>query len=362
MKKLFMMICAVALSVIGAAAQQRYAVKGELEHIYNGNMVYLTTDDNGVRIDSTRVDNGSFSFSGVVAYPVIASVSVKGAPVEAMKSMQIVLDDSDIFVNLITHTLKGSKANEHLSAMNKAVADIYMDLGRQHKDEAATMTQEEKMVLLGSILTEVQKKTLPVYEQAALDNTDNVIAGYLLSKHYREFKEQTLAYIVEHASASLLTDENYKNFLTVYEGMLRGSVGGRYTDFVMKTPEGKTTAISSLMKANRYLFVDFWASWCGPCRGEIPYIKDVYQRYHAKGLDIVSVSLDNSKKAWTDAIASLDLPWVHISDLRGWQSECVKIYGISGIPFSILIAPDGTIIAKNLRGEGLNEKMMELFK
>ena len=106
MKKLFMMICAVALSVIGAAAQQRYAVKGELEHIYNGNMVYLTTDDNGVRIDSTRVDNGSFSFSGVVAYPVIASVSVKGAPVEAMKSMQIVLDDSDIFVNLITHTLK----------------------------------------------------------------------------------------------------------------------------------------------------------------------------------------------------------------------------------------------------------------
>ncbi|MFT5337296.1 MAG: thiol-disulfide isomerase/thioredoxin, partial [Luteibaculaceae bacterium] len=111
----------------------------------------------------------------------------------------------------------------------------------------------------------------------------------------------------------------------------------------------------------KYVLIDFWASWCRPCRAENPNVVAMYKKYKRKGFEIYSVSLDRTKDAWVNAIKQDGLTWTHVSDLKFWQSEGAKTYGVSGIPFTVLIDKEGKIIATNIRGESLRNKMKEIF-
>ena len=107
--------------------------------------------------------------------------------------------------------------------------------------------------------------------------------------------------------------------------------------------------------------IDFWASWCGPCRGENPNVVKVYEEFHPKGLEILSVSLDNNKEAWLKAIEDDKLTWNHVSDLQGWNNAAAQLYGVNGIPHLIVLDENNVIVAKNLRGDALKEKIAELL-
>jgi thiol-disulfide isomerase/thioredoxin len=110
------------------------------------------------------------------------------------------------------------------------------------------------------------------------------------------------------------------------------------------------------------VLVDFWASWCGPCRRENPNVVEAFNKYKNKNFTILGVSLDLKKEAWQKAIVDDNLNWTHISDLKQWGSEVVPLYGIQGIPFNVLVDPGGKVIAENLRGEELNQKLQEVLK
>ena len=138
--------------------------------------------------------------------------------------------------------------------------------------------------------------------------------------------------------------------------------GKDFTDFKMATPTGAVKTLSSFVKANKLTLVDFWASWCGPCRREMPHVKKLYQDFHSKGLEIVGVSFDESKEDWTGAIASMGLKWPQLSDLKGWRSEAGQIYGVRSIPATLLIDKNGKIVAFGLRGAELEAKVAELLK
>ena len=123
---------------------------------------------------------------------------------------------------------------------------------------------------------------------------------------------------------------------------------------------GEEVAIRSFR--GKYVLLGFWASWCGPCRGENPHVVEIYKEYHPKGLEIFGVSLDNNKEAWVKAIADDGLVWKHGSDLKGWQSAPAQLYSVSGIPHTVLLDENNKIIAKNLRGDELKQKIAELLK
>ena len=137
-------------------------------------------------------------------------------------------------------------------------------------------------------------------------------------------------------------------------------VGSEAPDFTQPTPDGKQLSLSSLR--GKVVLIDFWASWCKPCRMENPNVKRVYDQYKGKGFEILGVSLDREKGAWTQAIAQDGLPWKHVSDLAFWNNAAAQQYGVSSIPYTVLVDKDGKVLGKNLRGPALEEKLAEVFK
>jgi thiol-disulfide isomerase/thioredoxin len=137
------------------------------------------------------------------------------------------------------------------------------------------------------------------------------------------------------------------------------NIGGEAPDFAQNSPDGKKVSLSSLR--GKVVLVDFWASWCGPCRKENPHVKKLYNQYKDKGFDILGVSLDRTKGAWLAAIEKDDLPWHQISDLKGWKNAAAVMYGVTSIPQTVLVDKDGNIIARNLRGPALDQKLAEIF-
>jgi peroxiredoxin len=150
-----------------------------------------------------------------------------------------------------------------------------------------------------------------------------------------------------------------KNFIAYVDKLKTTAIGQSAPEIALPTPEGQVVSLSSLK--GKYVLVDFWAKWCGPCRQENPNVVRVFNKYKDKGFTVFGVSLDRSKEDWVRAIKEDNLTWTHVSDLKYWQSEAAKTYSIQAIPFSLLLDPNGVIIAKNLRGPALESKLAEIF-
>ncbi|MEX1238783.1 MAG: TlpA disulfide reductase family protein [Cyclobacteriaceae bacterium] len=149
------------------------------------------------------------------------------------------------------------------------------------------------------------------------------------------------------------------NFIQYVDNMKLTAVGQPAPEIALPNPDGKIVKLSSMQ--GKYVLVDFWAKWCGPCRQENPNVVRAYQKYKDKGFTVFGVSLDRNREDWLQAIEQDNLTWTHVSDLKYWQSEAAKTYNITGIPFSVLLDPNGVIIAKNLRGPALDKKLAEIF-
>jgi peroxiredoxin len=141
----------------------------------------------------------------------------------------------------------------------------------------------------------------------------------------------------------------------------RTAIGQPFPDITLKTPDDQPVSISDYAGKGKYVLLDFWAAWCGPCRNANPRVVELYRRYREKGFEIVGISLDQSKEAWVKAIKDDNLTWPHMSDLNYWQSAAAKLYSVSSIPHTVLLDKDGKIIAKGLYVDGLATKLAEIF-
>jgi thiol-disulfide isomerase/thioredoxin len=153
----------------------------------------------------------------------------------------------------------------------------------------------------------------------------------------------------------------YKQTAERVHNMKASLPGNPYLDFTSETPSGQMVALSEYVGKGKYVLLDFWASWCPPCRAEMPHLVELYQQYKDRNFEIVGYSLDQDSDAWTKGIEQLEMTWPQLSDCAYWNSPAAKLYAVQGIPCTVLIGPDGIIIERELDGEELAKKLAELI-
>ena len=227
--------------------------------------------------------------------------------------------------------------SSRMDSLNKAFGDIYNAMIDVYQERFAALVEKSKSSL--AVLAGIQQlnpnKYLSLYKEVDVALTQK----YPSSKYLANLKKDIAAYEMQSQKASSL------------------SIGSVAPDFSLQNPEGKILTLSSFK--GKVVLVDFWASWCGPCRKENPNVVAIYKKHHAKGFEIFGVSLDDDKNKWMKAIDADGLIWNHGSDLKGWESKAAKLYGVDAIPFTLLLDKEGKIVGKGLRGEELEQKVVE---
>ena len=223
------------------------------------------------------------------------------------------------------------------------------------------MTDEQKEEL-NKQYEELDNKLTALTHSTIENNITNIVGLQLWPSASYAMELAKLQELAAKVPAEFKSNERIAKLLKRIEAMTNTAVGQKFVDFTLPDLNGNPLKLSDVIAKNKYTLIDFWASWCGPCRAEMPNVVAAYKEYNKKGFGIVGVSLDSKEEAWKAAIEKMDMTWDHMSDLKYWESEGAALYGVGSIPATVLVAQDGTIIARDLRGEAIKEKLSELLK
>ena len=222
-------------------------------------------------------------------------------------------------------------------------------------DVVTRFTAQKKIDSLSTLVYDV-------YADAILGNMPSPTCGLMLRYFGDNIAPERIDQIVEQMGKKMPNDPTYKAIMARRDAENATAVGKPFKEIAMVDLNGNMKRLSEVVKANKLTLIDFWASWCAPCRAEMPNVKKLYAAYHSKGLEIYGVSLDENMVNWQNAVNQMKMPWIQVSDLKGWQSEGASTYSIRAIPATVLIDQNGNIIAKNLRGNELAKKVSEILK
>ena len=362
MKKISVIVMAACmLAACQNGNDTSYTISGTFDSAAEGDSVELSLvkGRNFEQIAKVAVQNGKFQFKGTTDTCQIAMLLVGGRPMA-----QLFLESGAIKVDLSddeASSAVGTPNNNRMEAFNTMVSDIqneYMALSEKRKAEK--MSEADSLDLIAQLAAIEAKYDETIKKQVA-DNADSQFGLYILKQNSYNFEAEELAPILEQYAANFPGNQDVARIKENNDKVLSTSAGKPFVDFTMNDPEGNAVSLSNFISKNKVTLVDFWASWCGPCRREMPAVKAAYEAYKDKGFGIVGVSLDNNEDSWKNAIENLGITWPQMSDVKGWSCEGAALYGVRAIPATVLIAQDGTILARDLRGESIAEKLAELL-
>ena len=345
MKKVLAIIAA-SLVLLGCGGSKTYKVEGNVLGVKGA--VEIVDIVSGESLASATAEEGAFQLEVKSKTPVIGALKVNDNPV------CVVFLDGDVVKvggEMPLITVGGTVAN-----------DAYMKAQEEIAAKKVALAEAQGPVS-PDMMAALQEEVMAIYANAYKENGDNLYGIFLLMSGAQTF--DTAEECLEALNAYPQDIQEYeavKMYRNQVEAKLKSAVGGNYTNIAQPNAEGKVIALKSVLKGNKYVLVDFWASWCRPCMMEMPYLLKAYGDYHEKGFEIYGVSLDNDKDAWMSCVAGNGMSWVNVSELNGWDADAVRNYGVDSIPANFLIdCSTGKIVAKDLRGEALQAKLAELF-
>ena len=371
MKKIFPLLVLLALFFSCAGPGQKegsdrqYSIEGSINQELDAR-VFIQNRQAGewVPIDSADMVKGKFSFSGEVNYPVRYYLQIPST----MSLVPFFLEASDIKIDVDVDTIdntviSGSESNDIYEAFLDDVAVYDADI-RKYVDAMRTAREQDNTVLAGKFeatVDSIYEKKEEFIMNYMLENGSSPVTPYIAYRNIYQLDlgdlEKIVASFDESVKRSVYVD--YLNNRVVV--LRRVAIGQQLVPFEMEDRDGEMRSVTEFNDGN-YLLIDFWASWCGPCRRENPNLVANYYKYRDKNFEILGVSLDENKEDWIRGINEDNLTWPQLSDLKGWKSKAAQLYGVLSIPSNVLLDPEGYIIARNLRGERLSKKLEEVLK
>ncbi len=324
----------------------------------------LATGQLGGSDTVTINEDYTYSFQKVLNTPGIYRLNFYGK-----QFVNVLLDDEDVQVNVDGNArsgfvkISGSTDHKLLDEYQafKASFQRSEEMQKLNADFQQAQQQGDKVGVDALRVKYIEMET--AHNAIAADKILNmgtsltalqVITSLDKDKHFETYKA-----VATKFDAILPDNQFVKQFVEQVENMKLLAIGQLAPEIALPNPDGEVIKLSSLR--GNYVLVDFWAKWCGPCRKENPNIVKAYNKYHDRGFEVYGVSLDRKKEDWVRAIEEDGLHWTQVSDLKFWQSEAAKTYNVGGIPFAVLLDREGRIIAKNLRGQALEDKLEEVM-
>lgn len=380
MKKLVIALFVFASFVSNAQEAKDFTVNGTLQNIaLPVNKVFYSYRADGVTVrDSIVVADGKYSFSGKTAEPLMVTIFVRykndvdGKPIKMFQPRDyasvfvtpgnVQVSSVDSFSNI---KVKGSKAHEAYLALTEKTKPVNDKMQAASKDYSAAYKAKDSaaMKTLDATFDALDAEMKGVYKAYLAANNNSPIAMYALGQMAGwDINPEVVEPIYNGLSDAARATPSGNAFAVKIETAKKTSVGAMAMDFTQNDTLDVPVSLSSFK--GKYVLIDFWASWCGPCRQENPNVVKAFQAYNAKGFTVLGVSLDQpgAKDKWIKAIHDDKLTWNHVSDLKYWDNQVAKQYGIQAIPQNFLVDPAGKIVAKNIRGEELANKLASIFK
>ncbi len=353
------------LFALTACQSNGYKVAGDVKGLSDGDTLFLTRDlTTGIPSDTILIDNGKFSISGETDSTALCMVySAKKNEINA----PFFLEPGTITIHLSDQSgssrVSGTTCNDEWQELNDSVMVIGKEINRIAEHiYANNLPQEEQQKGMEQI-EKLNKRFSACVVKTAEKNIDNEF-GYFLLTYYPEdlIDNETRSRLIGSLPAEMQKRPAIQQMKEVIARAAKTGEGATITDFTQQALDGSDVSLLAEIKKNKITVIDFWASWCGPCRQEMPFMVQLYDQYNAKGLGIIGISLDNDRDAWQQATEALGVKWPQMSDLKGLENKIAQSFNVMSIPHTIVVDQQGKILRRGLRGEQLQQFVSEQLK
>jgi peroxiredoxin len=369
MKKLILFaITGLLLSCNGTG----YTISGEIKGLADGTNVFLEKQEAGIAkaVDTVKIEKGKFTFNGEADEPEIHTIrfeNIQGAFVLVLEkgTIKAVVNKDSISIAKISGTYNNDELNKYNNLLSKIQKKMmnFQQTNMTIMQEASQKNDTALVTKLRKEYSAFQDEFTVANESYIESNPKSFISVLLIEGMIGEIepKADKIKKYFDALDPSLQQTKHGKNIKTKLDALNSVAIGQKAPSFSAPNPEGKMVSLKQSL--GKVTIVDFWASWCAPCRQESPNFVAIYNEFHSKGLNFIGVSLDKKeeKNKWTEAIAKDKLNWIQVSNLEFWDDPIAKKYGIDGIPSTFVLDQNGIIVAKNLRGDELRAKVAELL-